>query len=197
MKVKSFIFAILAIGLIACNKEPEIVTPTDPEVSNIGIYLSKSYRWEVEKTVEDGDLNTASIEIGRDTVINQQTYHLVNDYYPLRQDQSRIYMYDYVTKEEVLLYDFSLQVGDVIKQLAEPFGAYPERDAKVIKVDTITLADGRKARRLEYEQTFPAPRGIDIEYVGKATGGILGVLDNSMRESHLVAFYDGETLLYP
>ena len=184
------IITIFACCLMSCN-------PTEPEALSQDVYLSRSFKWKVEQTVEDGISSTTDITIGKDTMINSRTYRLIDNYYPMRQTENRIYMYDFRTKEEILLYDFSLQVGDVIQQQADPFGAYPARDAKVVKTETITLSDGRKARKIEYEQTFPASRGSDIEFVGKETGGILGVLDNSMKESRLIGFYENEILLYP
>lgn len=190
MKKYSIIFALLAVYVMSYGA-------TDPDAESQDIFLSRSFRWDVENSVEDGIHYTTSITIGKDTIINEQTYRLVDNYYPMRQTKDCIYMYDYSTKKEVLLYDFSLQVGDIIEQLPDPFSGYPARNAKVIKTDTIILADGRKARRIEYEKQFPAPRSVDVEYVGTETGGILGVLDNTIRESHLVAFYDNNILLYP
>lgn len=192
--MKRLCYFIVSVCLIALLPSCE---STEPEATSQDIYLSRSFKWEIDYVVEDGMSYSKGIVVGKDTLINNRTYRLVDDYYPMRQTKNRIYLYDYKSKKEVLLYDFSLKVGDYIEQLEDPFSGIPKRKAKVIKTETITLADGRKARRIEYEQTYPAPRDPDIEFVGSEQRGILGPLDNSISESSLVAFYEDGTLLYP
>ena len=188
MKKNVFIFALCALNFAAC-------TSNNPELQDS--YLSRSFKWEVRTAVEDGLMYNETITIGDDTLINGKTYRLVKNYYPMRQTKDCIYMYDYSAKKEVLLYDFSLQVGESIEQLGDPFMGIPARYAKVSKTEIITLADGRKARRIEYEQTYPAPRDPDIEFVGNERKGLLGPLDNMFHETTLEAFYDNNTLLFP
>ena len=192
--MKRICYFIISVCLIALLPSCE---STEPNAALQDIYLSRSFKWEINYVVEDGIFYSKGIVVGKDSLINNRTYRLVDDYYPMRQTKNRIYLYDYKSKKEVLLYDFSLKVGDYIEQLEDPFNGIPKRKAKVIKTETITLADGRKARRIEYEQTYPAPRDPDIEFVGSEQRGILGPLDNSISESSLVAFYEDGTLLYP
>lgn len=189
MKTKTLIFVVLTIGLTAC----EI---TEPHSYSQDTYLSRSFNWVVNNSVEDGFSDVYSITVGKDTIINRKKYRLVDNYYPLRQTKDRIYLYDVKTKKEFLLYDFSLRVGETIEQREDPLVGLPARKAKVIKTETITLLDGRKARRIEYEQTYPGPRAADIEYVGSEKKGILGPLDNSVHERTLVALYDKDVLVY-
>ena len=159
-------------------------------------YLSRSFRWEVNISLEDGIHQTSTITIGKDTVINNNTYRLVNNYHPMRQLSDSILWYDRIAQKEILLYNFALQEGDSIELIEDPFGGFPTRYAKVAKTGIITLADGRQARKIEYEQKYPAPRETDIEYVGSLNGGILGVLNNSISEYQLIAFYDDDELVY-
>lgn len=159
-------------------------------------YLSRSFRWEVNISLEDGIHQTSTITIGKDTVINNNTYRLVNNYHPMRQLSDSILWYDRIAQKEILLYNFALQEGDSIELIEDPFGGFPTRYAKVAKTEIITLADGRQARKIEYEQKYPAPRETDIEYVGSLNGGILGVLNNSISEYQLIAFYDDDELVY-
>ena len=190
MKTKPIIFVLTVFCLICCK-------PIEPEAESQDIYLSRSFKWDVTRSVEDGMHYNQSITVGKDTVINGKNYRLVKNYYPMRQTKNRIYMYDSQEKKEILLYDFSLKVGDYIEQREDPFNGIPKRKAKVSKTGTITLADGRKSRFIEYEQTYPAPRNSDIEFVGDEKRGILGPLDNMLSSTSLVAFYDNNTLLYP
>lgn len=157
-------------------------------------YLCESFTWVVNLSKEDGIYETTSICVGKDTIINGMVYHLIDSYYPLRQSSDSILLYDRTSKDEVLLYDFSLQVGDSIELLADNFTGLPKRFAKVVKTDVISLLDGRKARRIEYENKYP--RHVDIEFVGDASRGILGPLDNMFCESTLVGLYENNKVLY-
>ena len=183
--------------LILCSllvTQASCISKTEPSAVD---YLNRTFKWDVTCTTEDGLTYSKTITVGKDTVINGLTYRLVDNYYPMRQTKNSIYMFDYRSKQEILLYDFSLQVGEYIEQLEDPFSGVPKRKAKVTKTETITLADGRKARRIEYEQAYPAPREPDVEFVGNEKRGILGPLNNSVHECTLVGFYENNTLLYP
>lgn len=160
-------------------------------------YLSRSFRWDVNLSVEDGIQTTSTITIGKDTTINSTTYRLVDNYHPMRQVSDSILWYDRIAKKEILLYNFALQEGDSIELMEDSFGGVPTRYAKVTKTEIITLADGRQARKIEYEQKYPAPRSADIEFVGNSEGGILGPLSNSMCEYSLIAFYENDQIVYP
>ena len=148
MKTKFFLLvAFAALLMTGCESEPN--EPT----KNTEDYLNRSFTWTVDLSLELSIGYTDTINIGNDTVIAGKIYRLVNNYYPMRQDNYAIYMYDRNNKKEVLLYDFSLKVGDSIEQLEDPYGGTPARYAKVSKTEMITLADGRKAKRIEYERT--------------------------------------------
>lgn len=190
MKTKLLLLEIGALIVFAACR------PTEPEAESQDMYLSRSFKWDVTLSKEDGIVHNSSVTIGKDTILDGKTYRMV-DSYPMRQTKNCIFIYDQQTKKDILLYDFSLQVGDSIEQLEDPYNGIPKRQAKVIKTETITLADGRKARRIEYEQTYPAPRDPDIEFVGTAKRGILGPLDNMLIQTSLNAFYDNNILLYP
>lgn len=192
MKTKFYLLvAIATLLLTGCESEP------NEPAKNTEDYLNRSFTWTVDLSLELSIGYTDTINIGNDTVIEGKTYRLVDDYYPMRQDNYAIYMYDRYYQKEVLLYDFSLKVGDSIEQLEDPYGGTPARYAKVSKTETITLADGRKAKRIEYERTYPAPRDPDIEFVGNERRGILGPLDNMLHSTKLKAFYDNNILLFP
>ena len=157
-------------------------------------YLKRSYKWEVNLSLEDGISVTETISFGKDTIINGRSYRLIKNTIPLRQTSDSILMYDITARTEVLIYNFALQAGDSIELLEDVFDGLPRRYAKVVKTDTIVLSNGMKARRIEYEQTYP--RHIDIEYVGDSQRGILGPLDNMFQETLLTRFYDGDEVIY-
>ena len=163
--------------------------------TNASDFLNRDFAWDVSLSLEDGIEQRQTIRIGADTLIDGKTYWLVNNFFPLRQCSDSILFYDATSKEEVLLYNFALQVGDSLELPAIEFMGLPKRYAKVIKVDTILLNNGENARRIEFEPIYP--RHIDIEFVGDAERGLLGPLDNMFKESRLNAFYKGGECLYP
>ena len=104
-----------------------------------------------------------------DTTIAEKTYQKIlythNDnnsrVIPIIADGQKIYAH--IDAKDVLLYDFGLEVGDSIKwydYLGEGIVG-PREYAYVTKVDTVTLLDGRKAKRLHYDC-----RLSDIEFIG-------------------------------
>lgn len=84
---------------------------------------------------------------------------------PIREEGKKIYAH--VNSKDVLLYDFNLNVGDSKPNYVDIDGNIDkdQPELRVIKVDSITLLDGRRAKRIEYDNLFR-----DIEYVGSDCG---------------------------
>ncbi|MBQ7631880.1 MAG: hypothetical protein IJS82_03880 [Paludibacteraceae bacterium] len=100
------------------------------------------------------------------------------------------------TPVEQLLYDFDMQVGDSIRTLH--FAEYDPYDppyyAKVTKVETIMLSDGRQARRISYDG-----RSDDIEHIGNVNGifgATIQVLPPDGVHSDFICCTRGDYLLY-
>ena len=106
-----------------------------------------------------------------DTLIGDNTYHniLYNDGHrqltiPIREESKRIFAY--LNNEDHLLYDFNLEVGDSLPICVYGADLYCAYYTHVTAVDSITLSDGRKAKRLTYD----LERLPDIEFVGGMYG---------------------------
>ena len=84
---------------------------------------------------------------------------------PIREEGKKIYAH--VNSKDVLLYDFNLNVGDSKPNYVDIDGNIDkdQPELRVIKVDSITLLDGRRAKRIAYDNLFR-----DIEYVGSDCG---------------------------
>ena len=108
-----------------------------------------------------------------DTLIGDSTYHniLYNDGHgqliiPIREENKRIFAY--LDNQDHLLYDFNLVVGDSLPlcMFEGEYDLYCAYYTHVTAVDSITLSDGRKAKRLTYDwERLP-----DIEHVGGMYG---------------------------
>ena len=145
-------------------------------------YLSKEYLWNVgtydimicdcftdpECCEQWGDFQPFSVAIGDDFIISGVEYKKlnltsVNDEYVigfLRQEGQRIYIKKGISEDELLLYDFGLNVGDSILTYSDKYISKPY--SKVINTDTIILKNGVRAKRIFYDNE----RYCDIEYVG-------------------------------
>ena len=109
--------------------------------------------------------------MGGDTVIGEYTYQkMLNRNYEymmsIREDGKKVYAYIDDEDKDVLMYDFGLEVGDTMPIINREY-LDPEFpwSGKVIAVDSITLMDGRRAKRIHYDNLE-----ADIEYVGRSSG---------------------------
>ena len=116
-----------------------------------------------------------------DTIIEDQTYlKLIRQYRNQNTEElmalkrevgSKIYIRHPGTDTDMLLYDFGLEVGDTIVQgLGWCYNYGSPCTYHVTLIDTITLMDGRKAKRIHYDS-----RMDDVEFVGYETG-FLGLI---------------------
>ncbi len=126
-----------------------------------------------------------------DTLINGKKYHNVKYLeapwlvFPLTADGKKIYAHIY--GRDILLYDFGLEVGDSILHYQNiRFDADAPEDLRfgsdsayiyVSEVDSITLLDGRRAKRLHYRRYQDEHYRSDIEYIGCAKGGLFSIID--------------------
>ncbi len=120
---------------------------------------------------------TSNYKIEGDTVINNSTYYMVyscfndsllqnwNFLMLIREDSDeKVYRYDSFNQEEFLLYDFTLEIGDLFYTGGE-IGGNPLY-APVEDIDSI-LIDGEFRKRIIFEDWFDE---FWIEGIGSSTG---------------------------
>lgn len=129
-----------------------------------------------------------------DTLIGEKTYHKIvhNDTHivPINAEGKKIFAH--INHNDLLLYDFELEIGDPIP-VYEPEEYTIREYAFVTRTDSITLSDGRRAKRIEYDNLRR-----DIEYVG-GEYGILAPLvypDISTCGAHLMCCSLNENIIY-
>jgi hypothetical protein len=125
---RTIFLLIAALTLLACEKKP--VTPPIPEGDYIPMLTSTS--WTDIQWMQDFDLGPEELFIEHyeymgDTTFNATQYKIiyrwmiwkgqcpgVSDKMYLREDSAarRVYVYTTPTDPEIVLYDFSLQIGD-------------------------------------------------------------------------------------
>jgi hypothetical protein len=140
--------------------------------------------------------------VANDTIINGRTYKKVvdNNRYigAIREVNGKIYAYlnygDYLLmNDEFLLYDFTVQAGDVIRSTALE-GALSNPDGlTVIQIDEVTLENGEKRKRFFFDGTSAWIEGIG------STGGLFHDaiwLISNYTVPYLVCFKQNEIPLY-
>ena len=124
-------------------------------------------QWNYRVTDHFAQTTTKKSYTLKDSVVDGRMYQCMQGLL-LRTDGAKVWcLVDSLDKQiEKLMYDFDLQVGDSIGTIYKeynPDGSY--MFAKVTEVKTITLSDGRVARRISYDN-----RADDIEFVGSTLG---------------------------
>lgn len=142
-------------------------------------YFPKGMKWTrafIEELPGGANLHRCVYSLQGDTVIGEKTYRKVvggPKIVPIRQEGQRIYAF--MDQQEILLYDFGVRVGDSVPQYYDMVHNLYEDGPHygyVTAIDTVTLLDGREARRIHYDSgTLGKGRSLDdIEYVGSETG---------------------------
>ena len=140
--------------------------------------------------------------IAGDTIFDRHTYKKVIDNKgscigAIREENGKIYAclenLDHLLEDEFLLYDFTLQVGDIIKSTAsEGALSYPD-GLTVIQIDTVTLENGEKRKRFFFNGTDPW-----IEGIGSTSGLFADATAHPTNYTvvDLVCFKQGNEILY-
>lgn len=131
----------------------------------------KVWSYSVTELCEGGDKTSIrQMSVSGEKTINGTNYLLL-DNVPIRESGKQVFAY--YEGKEVLIYDFGLKVGDkIISPSARLYNDNEEGLATVTAVDSVTLLDGRRARRIQYDY-----RATDIEYVGSiSNAGVLAPL---------------------
>lgn len=161
-----------------------MVWKSDYQVAN---YSDNTTQWES---------NIYVTQVEGDTIIDNRYYQIIGGV-PVRVEDNRVYfrirLYDIIEFDE-LVYDFNLEVGDTIDW--KNYGYPKYTTSRVIKTDSVTLLDGRKAKRIFYDN-----RGTDIEYIGCVSetdrglfGSVIAPTPDNARWQFLCCSVDGMPL---
>ena len=131
----------------------------------------KVWSYDVTELCKSGDKTfIRQMSVSGEKTINGTNYLLL-DNVPIRERGKQVFAY--YEGKETLIYDFGLKVGDKIaSSSARLYNDNEEGLASVTAVDSVTLLDGRRAKRIQYDY-----RATDIEYVGSiSNAGVLAPL---------------------
>ncbi len=188
MYIRLLYLSLLLLQAVLVGAQTTVYHPFPTDTARWGMYQSRTYYTSGGQISLFTESNYTD-ELRGDTIINNLTYSKVYSYNillgALREDANRrVWFYGFTTAHggnsgglfdfplppyvpgtELLLYDFSLNVGDSVKHYATFAYAPSPMDqdsiiSKVIGVDSLQLLDGSYRRMLEIEaRTFPDTNG--------------------------------------
>ena len=119
--------------------------------------------WNVVKCINMGGCTTRSFKTGADTLIGQQnhktlyvtddtTFAIWNLYAAVREENEKVYLYNFYLQKEEVLYDFGLNIGDTFSTTVNipEYGNCPV-NMPLISIDTVMLENGTRERRFTFE----------------------------------------------
>jgi hypothetical protein len=150
MKTFFLTFLFLWSASLLYTQENDLQTGND-STSYFGEECCWSYKAHLYDLNVEFRWTPAQFHLQRDTVINHKHYkqYQTCESYPftaIRQENQKIYAVDNSHSGEYLLYDFGMNVGDVISSEAQ--SGYLSRNPIVTQVDSIWLYNGERRKRM-------------------------------------------------
>lgn len=165
MKTRNLLLIIVV--WLSVSTEAENRTLKGRNLVDDSMFLSGT-EWHYHETELFSDRSAIWTCSFQDSLVGNVTYQYIKDVL-LRTDGAKVWcIVDSMGQTmERLLYDFDLQIGDSIRTIFvhDDFPESPHPYAIVTNVDTISLSDGRSARKIRYDI-----RPDDIEFVGSIDG---------------------------
>ena len=201
--------------LCAYHDEEQVYTTDNEKLASYNCEYNAGYEYSsptlagLQRTMcreyigYEGRNETWMTETEKEVLINDKFYRKW-DKWLLREENDRIYVYS--NKQDILLYDFTLEVGDSLRTLIlhpdlgiidVPIGTiYPIDTLIVTNISTVTLLDGKEYRKWSFNNgEFEYVKGI-----GCLDGNFLAlakdVVNGDYINSHLVCVSKNGKLLY-
>ena len=131
---------------------------------------------------------------------NNKPYILCRGYL-LREESNKILLYSESLNKEIVLYDFTLAVGDSLPTYIEHFDEtiYPADTLVVTDISSVTLLDGKKYKKWTFDNGMEYVEGIGM-YGGHRNGNFVGLIQEIVvpchTGTHLVCVSKNGKLLY-
>ena len=184
----------------------------------------------LQRTVYDefcGEAEIGAVYTGKQTFDkiffeNDKPYILCNDYL-LREEDNKILIYSQLLNKDLVLYDFTLEVGDSLPALYIDYHArnamdwmpynpdvvdynkdfdgtiYPADTFVVTDVSNVTLLDGKEYKKWTFDNGMEYVEGIGM-YGGRRNGDFFGLIQEVVVPchigTHLVCVSKNNKLLY-
>ena len=131
---------------------------------------------------------------------NDKPYILCNDYL-LREEDNKILLYSQSLNKDIVLYDFTLEVGDSLPAYIKDFDGtmYSDDILVVTDISSVTLHDGKEYKKWTFDNGMEYVEGIGM-YGGRRNGNFFGLIQEVIAPchigTHLVCVSKNNKLLY-
>jgi hypothetical protein len=131
---------------------------------------------------------------------NDKPYILCNGYL-LREEDNKIFLYSQSLNKDIVLYDFTLEVGDSLPTYIKDFDRtmYSDDTLVVTGISSVTLLDGKKYKKWTFNNGIEYVEAIGM-YGGRRNGNFFGLIQEDVVPchigTHLVCVSKNNKLLY-
>ncbi|MBR5574645.1 MAG: hypothetical protein IKW35_09175 [Paludibacteraceae bacterium] len=131
---------------------------------------------------------------------NDKPYILCNGYL-LREEDNKIFLYSQSLNKDIVLYDFTLEVGDSLPAYIKDFDGtmYSDDILVVTDISSVTLLDGKEYKKWTFDNGMEYVEGIGM-YGGRRNGNFFGLIQEIVvpchTGTHLVCVSKNNKLLY-
>ena len=131
---------------------------------------------------------------------NDKPYILCNGYL-LREEDNKIFLYSQSLNKDIVLYDFTLEVGDSLPAYIKDFDGtmYSDDTLVVTDISSVTLLDGKKYKKWTFDNGMEYVEGIGM-YGGHRNGNFFGLIQEVVVPchigTHLVCVSKNNKILY-
>ena len=131
---------------------------------------------------------------------NDKPYILCNGYL-LREEDNKIFLYSQGLNKDIVLYDFTLEVGDSLPAYIKDFDGtmYSDDTLVVTDISSVTLLDGKEYKKWTFDNGMEYVEGIGM-YGGHRNGNFFGLIQEIVvpchTGTHLVCVSKNNKLLY-
>ena len=131
---------------------------------------------------------------------NDKPYILCNGYL-LREEDNKIFLYSQSLNKDIVLYDFTLEVGDLLPTYIKDFDGtmYSDDTLVVTGISSVTLLDGKKYKKWTFNNGIEYVEAIGM-YGGRRNGNFFGLIQEVVVPchigTHLVCVSKNGKLLY-
>ncbi len=131
---------------------------------------------------------------------NDKPYILYNDYL-LREEDNKIFLYSQSLNKDIVLYDFTLEVGGSLPAYIKDFDGtmYSDDTLVVTDISSVTLLDGKEYKKWTFDNGMEYVEGIGM-YGGRRNGNFFGLIREVVVPchpgTHLVCVSKNGKLLY-
>ena len=131
---------------------------------------------------------------------NDKPYILCNGYL-LREEDNKIFLYSQSLNKDIVLYDFTLEVGDSLPAYIKDFDGtmYSDDTLVVTGISSVTLLDGKEYKKWTFDNGMEYVEGIGM-YGGHRNGNFFGLIQEIVGPcptgTHLVCVSKNGQLLY-